>query len=147
MGDQKTGCIGEYYAYLYLQHEYPKSELSYGNHSEKGWDIMVKDGEKKIRVQVKTVSGYSKTRGISPIHRGWDQLFVVYLNQNLKPEGFWMMEQDERFKNKFDEKGMIKGLKCPDPKLAKGKSGSKLFKSEENCISDLLKVLEKSSNQ
>ena len=38
-GDQKTGCIGEFYVYLYLTHRFPESTLTYGNHSEKGWDI------------------------------------------------------------------------------------------------------------
>lgn len=108
-GDQKTGSIGEYYAYRYLSSAFPDSELTYGSHSEKGWDIHVSGVD--IKVQVKTVSAYSKTRTISPIHSGWDVLHIVYVNKALRPEGFWIIE-DSRL---VSGKSQLKGKKCRHP--------------------------------
>lgn len=81
-GDQKTGVIGEAYIYQYLI-EKGKEKLEFGSGSEKAWDI--KDGEKK-KYQVKTVSAYSKTQRISPIHKGWDYLYLVHLTKEFLPD-------------------------------------------------------------
>jgi len=109
-GDQKTGSIGEYYAYLYLLSLYDESCLSYGSHSEKGWDIKV-EGESTSYVQVKTVSAFSKTRAISPIHKGWDELYILYLNKSLKPEGFWIIDD----RDISGAKESITSAKCQRP--------------------------------
>ena len=77
IGDQKTGCIGEFYVHIFLQDRFSKATLTYGNHSQQGWDIKItKPNKTVIKVQVKTVSAYSKTRGISPIHHGWNELHL-----------------------------------------------------------------------
>ena len=90
-GDQKTGCIGEYYAYLYLSFIFPNATLKYGSHSEKGWDIDVVNNGLSKKIQVKTVSQYSKTRTISPIHKGWNSLYLIYVDFDLYPVGFWFI--------------------------------------------------------
>jgi hypothetical protein len=89
--DQKTGCIGEFYAYLYLQSKYPGTALTYGGHSNKAWDIAVGLPDRTVHIQTKTVSAYSVTRRRSPLHHGWDELFVVYLSRAFQPLGFWVI--------------------------------------------------------
>ena len=134
-GDQKTGCIGEFYAYTYLQNKNPKATLKYGTHSEKGWDIQIKKptiiDKPTLYVQVKTVSEYSKTRVISAIHHGWDWLFLLYLNKDLKPEGFWIIKNTDFLKGK--EKAT--GKRCPDPNKNKPGSTSMIF--GDNLVQDL----------
>ncbi|PCJ33712.1 MAG: hypothetical protein COA75_14880 [Cellvibrionales bacterium] len=132
-GDQKTGCIGEYYSYRYLQHTNPNSLLAYGSHSEKGWDIEIKSSG--LRVQVKTVSAYSKTRTISPIHKGWDILHILYLNTALKPEGFWVVKDTSIFGNKNE----LKSRKCKKP--TNPNTGSKDIPFGTNLVKQLTEII------
>ena len=132
-GDQKTGCIGEYYSYRYLQHLHPDSLLEYGSHSEKGWDIEIK--ESGLRVQVKTVSAYSKTRTISPIHKGWDILHIIYLNKSLQPEGIWAITNSDI----FGDKSVLKSKKCKLPNNPK--TGSSDIPFGKNLINELAEAL------
>jgi len=134
-GDQKTGSIGEYYAYLYLLYSYPDAELIYGSHSEKGWDIELNDGITKTRIQVKTVSQFSKTRTISPVHKGWDALFLMYLNRELYPIGFWVIEDCEI----FGEQEKLTSKKCPIPE--KINTGSKNIPFGDNLIGALRQAI------
>jgi hypothetical protein len=133
-GDQKTGCIGEYYAYLYLQSMYGAEILSYGGHSEKGWDIKV-DLEATKLIQVKTVSAFSKTRTISPIHKGWDELYIIYLSKSFEPQGFWIIAD----KTIFGAKEKITSAKCRNPN--KERTGSAIIPFGENRIKELLYVI------
>lgn len=133
-GDQKTGCIGEYYAYLYLKSLHGESNLQYGGHSEKGWDIEVSTNP-PIRVQVKTVSAFSKTRTISPIHKGWDHLFIVYLNKQLFPEGFWIIETNDI----FGDSDHLASMKCCHP--SKPSTGSSRLPFGENHLSKMLMAI------
>jgi hypothetical protein len=130
-GDQKTGCIGELYGYLYLAHANPGTTLTYGSHSEKGWDIECKSDRTSKRIQIKTVSAFSKTRTISPIHYGWDELFIIYLDRNLAPTGFWIITDTSIVAH-----GEVrKGCKCRDPE--KAGTGSPTLPFGENRIADL----------
>lgn len=117
-GDQKTGCIGEYYAYTFLKSQYGENALRYGNHSEKGWDIEVALPQ-PLRVQVKTASEYSRTRTLSPIHAGWNRLFVFLLDRAFVPVGFWVVEES-------DISGIcelpLKCVRCPRPESAHASS-------------------------
>ena len=133
-GDQKTGCIGEYYAFTYLCTLFPEDRLSYGSHSEKGWDIEILEPDKQ-RIQVKTVSAYSKTRTISPIHKGWDELFIIYLNRQLRPEGFWII-QDSAI---FGDKEVIASARCRKP--SNPDTGSAIIPFGENLIKDLREAI------
>ena len=135
IGDQKTGCIGEFYAYLYLAKKHPDAKLSYGGHNQKGWDIKVRKGRRLRRVQVKTVSEYSKTRGISPVHHGWDELYVLYLGRDFKPLGFWVV----RDKSIVRDGKPLKGCKCPTPDASSAGSGRIPF--GENRVAELLRAL------
>jgi len=132
-GDQKTGSIGEYYSYRYLSSVYSTQKLEYGSHSEKGWDIRIVDCN--IKVQVKTVSAFSKTRSISPIHHGWNVLHLIYLNKSFWPEGFWIIED----LSILSGKDKLAGKKCRMP--GKPATGSKDIPFGENRVGELLNVL------
>jgi hypothetical protein len=135
MGDQKTGCIGEFYVYLFLQYSFPKAALAYGNHSQKGWDIQItKPGKTPVKVQVKTVSAYSKTRRTSPLHPGWHELHLVYLDRGFLPEGYWIIRDRSIFKNK-------NALTAPIP--GKDGTGSKGIPFGDNLAHALKKAVTK----
>jgi hypothetical protein len=93
IGDQKTGIIGEAFIYEYLKRQ-GHPDLEFGNHSQKGWDIRYPFGlapNNVVLVQVKTVSVFSKTRRISPIHLAPDycELYLVSLDNHLIPDNIW----------------------------------------------------------
>lgn len=127
-GDQKTGCIGEFYSYIYLLSKFPKGKFKYGRHSEKGWDIEICHGKTRSRVQVKTVSAYSKKRTISPLHHGWDELHIIYLDREFCPAGFWIIT-DKSIVGKGEVK---KGLKCREP--GRDSTGSALLLFGDNEV-------------
>ena len=133
-GDQKTGSIGEYYAFVYLLTKYDEKLIEYGRHSEKGWDIRI-TGDVGKKIQVKTVSGFSKTRTISPIHKGWDSLYLIYVSQRLEPEGFWIFEDQSI----FGDEDTLNSKKCRDP--ARPNTGSTCFSFGENLALDLQNAL------
>ncbi len=134
-GDQKTGSIGEYYAYLYLSIIYPNAALTYGSHSEKGWDIDVSENGVSTKVQVKTVSKYSKTRTISPIHKGWDILYLIYVGFDMLPRGFWVIDDTSI----FGSLDVLKSKKCPNPdKIGTGSNG---IPFGENIVDSLIESI------
>lgn len=117
-GDQKTGVIGEYYAMCYVRcmDGGAWSAKFSDNPSEKGWDIMARNNisAKEIRIQVKTVSAYSKTRAMTPLHSEWDHLYLIHLKKNFQPDGFWILEDDDHtFMSQYNPP--ITGLKMRDP--------------------------------
>jgi len=140
IGDQKTGCIGEFYAYLYLTKKFPNSKISYASHSKKGWDIEIRTNNFKERVQVKTVSAYSTTRVMSPIHYGWDQLFILYLDKNFKPLGFWIIKDVSIVK----EGGVLKSRKCRKPDNLN--SGSKDIPFGQNIVQELIDAIDSATS-
>ena len=135
IGDQKTGCIGEFYAYLYLRKKFPSSEFSYAGHSEKAWDIEIRSNLSTEKVQVKTVSAYSTTRVISPIHYGWNQLFIIYLDKNLKPLGFWIIKDVSI----VEENKVLKSRKCRKPDNLN--SGSRSIPFGQNRVNELIEAI------
>lgn len=100
-GDQKTGVFGEMYAYLYLEQE-GYQNLEYGSTSEFGWDIKGNNtqGVSK-RIQVKTVSAFSKEKRVTPIHHACDILILVYLDENFKPEEVWELDDINKVSESF----------------------------------------------
>jgi hypothetical protein len=130
-GDQKTGCIGEFYSYLHLSRLHADATLTYGNHSTKGWDVHVKSDAHDFRIQIKTVSEYSETRTISPIHHGWDELWVIYLDRSFVPRGYWVITD----RTVVAENEVRKGCKCPLP--SNPRSGSPSIPFGANRIDEL----------
>ena len=139
-GDQKTGAIGEYYVYRHLASVHGEHNLTYGSHSEKGWDIEVGGGDQPMRVQVKTVSAYSTTRTISPIHCGWDELHLVYLSKQLYPLGYWKITD----RSLVPVGSQLKSRKCALPH--KPGTGSKDIKFGDNLVNLLTECLEQEAD-
>ena len=109
-GDQKTGIIGEAFVFEYLK-RINQQNLHFGSHSEKGWDIE----SKGLRYQVKTVSAFSKTEELSPIHDGWDFLYLIKLDGSFLPCRVLKIENPHNW-----NKSKITGKKYP-------KEGIKVF--------------------
>jgi len=118
-GDQKTGCFGEFYARLYLQRARPLATVVFGGHSNKAWDLRVTEGPRELLVQVKTVSGFSATRVLSPIHHGWHQLFVVSLDRAFRPDGFWVVPPPDIPATAYP----LKAVRAPSPSSSMPRSG------------------------
>lgn len=130
-GDQKTGIIGEALIFEYLYRQKQK-DLHFGMHSEKGWDIE----SSKYKYQVKTISAFSKTKILSPIHKGWNYLYLIQLNVNFLPERVLKIENSSNW-----NKDIIKGMKFP-------KEGSKIVNIGGNIcpIIDETLILQKTLN-
>ncbi len=135
LGDQKTGVIGEFYAMLYARSIYSGCTLAFANPSE-SWDIEI-SGDLDVRIQVKTVSDYSRTRIISPIFPGWDQLYLIFLDRELFPAGFWIVTKPDI----FGEREVLKSQKMRNP--AKPPSGSPNIPFGENLVAELLPLLDR----
>ena len=110
-GDKKTDCIGEFYAHLFLLRARPGAVVTPGGHSNKAWDFRVSNAGHDTLVQVKTVSGYSATRLLSPIHHGWDELFVVSLDRKFRPDGFWVVSAPNVEVGTYP----LRGIRTPAP--------------------------------
>ena len=112
IGDQKTGSIGEFYAMRYLLAKNPGADviLKPASNHQIDIDVTVKDTTKTI--QVKTVSRHSKTRTISPLHGGYDELHLILLDEDFIVDHYWIT------------KDVIIGqsLRMPDPD--QGRKGS-----------------------
>lgn len=129
-GDQKTGCIGEFYVRLYLRAGYPGATFKYGSLSEKGWDVEVSFLGRLWRIQVKAVSAFAVNRRLSPIHHGWQELYVLYLDKDFQPRGFWIVEEPMI----VPADGPLKDCVCPI--LDKPGSGSKNIAFGPNRIEE-----------
>ena len=138
-GDQKTGCIGECYALLYVRSRFPKAEVRHGKPNESGWDIEAVLPEHTIRFQVKTASAYSGTGTLSPILPGWGQLLLIYLNRDFTPEGFWILE-DNSIMSRYSSLRPLQGRRCPLPEVSS--SGSAMSRSLEDRVAELNEVLQ-----
>lgn len=122
-GDQKTGAVGEFYAKLYLQALHPQAIITFGGNSNKAWDIKITQGDEIRFIQVKTTSAFSKYRKLSPIHHGWNELYILHLDTSLQPNGFWIIDD-----NSLIEDGQVfKECYGPRPDQHNKKSGKLLF--------------------
>jgi hypothetical protein len=151
IGDQKTGCIGEFYVYLFLLQELKDGQqIKFGKHSQEGWDLRIekKSNQTVIKnIQVKTISAYAKGRKLSPIHLSDElvkenlYLYVLHLDDSFYPDGFWVIEKENLPKPKPDELIKLKGYCCPDPQGSA--KGSLLFSKSKNRVEDFHRVLKK----
>ena len=118
IGDQKTGVIGEAFIFEYLKRE-GHPYLEFGHASQTGWDIKYPFGlapNNVVLVQVKTVSAFSKTKKISPIHLAPDycELYLVSLNDNLIPDNIWKPKGYSQSKVKIrNNKEVVIGTRLP----------------------------------
>lgn len=125
-GDQKTGVFGEYFAMQVARRRDPKALLA-PHASQKGWDIELPTLGK--RVQVKAVSRFAKGTTLSPIHPGsWDELWVLALDYDLHPTGFWVVPATAR---------LPKTVTAPNPWTSKKGSWTDEW-SENLCAEEFL---------
>jgi len=135
--DQKTGMIGEYWAKSFADASFGcECTVSFSdNPSEHGWDLKVVEnlsGEVVHRIQVKTVSAWSKSRTMSPLHNPknkpknaqvnwnpWSDLWLIFLDKKLRPTGFWCMEASEV---EFNDKSSLKQCTMREPNKETGGS-------------------------
>ena len=109
-------AVGFIFEYLKRQGH---PDLEFGNHSQKGWDIKYPFGLASngvVLVQVKTVSAFSKTKTISPIHLAPDycELYLVSLNEDLIPDNIWKPRGFNPAKKKFqDGEEVVIGTRMP----------------------------------
>ena len=143
-GDQKTGCIGEFWAMRYARKHWDEHECTFGNTSQQGWDLKI--GDTGTHIQVKTVSEWSKTRRLSPIHNPdhrprdaaddwapWTDLWLVYLNKTFSPTGFWKMAPCEV---EFGDAEYLRDKTMQTP--GNPDSGSHCFTWPANTVTELL---------
>jgi hypothetical protein len=118
VGDQKTGVIGEAFIFEYLKRQ-GHPDLEFGHAAQKGWDIKYPFGlapNGVVLVQVKTVSAFSKTKTISPIHFAPDycELYLVSLNEDLIPDNIWKPKSFNPAKIKsLDGEKEVTGTRMP----------------------------------
>lgn len=135
VGDQKTGAVGEFYAYLYLLSRMPHdSRIGFAGHNNKGWDIEIIEPMAGVRkVSVKTISDYSFYRAMSPIHDGFDDLFVILLDKSFEPRGFWIVTRAQLKASSWP----LRACRCPDPDPNKPLSGSRIIPFGKNRVLEL----------
>ncbi len=136
VGDQKTGVIGEFYGRLFAKRQYSDSEHRYGSPSQPAWDITIRrSGQGGHKIQIKTVSAYSKTNRVSIIHPGWHELYLLRLDKDFQPEGFWTL-----LASRVDwSSDKLKGSAMPRPHAPN--SGSQSFSNATDKLDVLLSIL------
>jgi len=77
---------------------------------------------------------------MSPIHYGWDQLFILYLDKNFKPLGFWIIKDVSIVK----EGGVLKSRKCRKPDNLN--SGSKDIPFGQNIVQELIDAIDSATS-
>jgi hypothetical protein len=118
IGDQKTGVIGEAFIFEYFKRQ-GHPDLEFGSAAQKAWDIKYPFGlapNNVVLVQVKTVSAFSKTRTISPIHFAPDycELYLVSLDEDLIPDNIWKQKGYYKAKvKKKKKKKVVIGTRMP----------------------------------
>jgi hypothetical protein len=122
-GSINVGTIGEYYAFIWLKHQFPDALVTYGNATEKSWDIVVTLNNEKTLYQVKTVSLNSKSLRISRLQKGFDKLIVIILGEDYFPEDAYLLDCDFVFTG-------IQTFSVPN----RGQNGSSIFVSNGTQI-------------
>lgn len=136
IGDQKTGVIAEFYARIYAQIQFPSSQLLFGTPSEHVWDIKVRTpGQQDHLIQVKCVSAHSKTNRVSQIHPGWNELYLLRLDEEFWPIGFWTLKAV----NAAWSTARLGGSTMP--KRGTAPSGSLAFSSAVDRLDEMLKAI------
>jgi hypothetical protein len=140
LGDQKTGVIAEFFARIYAKLRFPNATFEFGSTCEHAWDIKVLlPNQPEIKVQVKAVSAHSHTSRVSPIHPGWNQLWLMRLDQHLRPQALWVIEAE---KVSWSQR-LMKNRTMP--KLGYAQSGSAELRGGVNETSRFLAALTKAN--
>ncbi|MDP2488756.1 hypothetical protein Q8W38_05400 [Vibrio splendidus] len=126
-GSISPGSIAEYFAKKYLETKFPDCKVEYGKANERSWDIRVSSNNIDIRYQVKSNSLFNKSRTLSKLVKGFDQLIVISLDCDFFPYQAYLFETvDHLFTN-----SNYPVLTVPNPDNDK-QTGSKAFKQAIN---------------
>lgn len=138
-GAISPGTIAEYYVKKYLEAKYPDSEVVFGSSNEKSWDIKVKKpNDDVIFYQVKSISGFNKTRKLSRLERGFDKLIVIDMDCTFFPTQAFMFEDT----SVLFGKERITALTVPKQNSnSTRKNGSNLFKYANDISEDFFNIL------
>ncbi|CAG5086847.1 hypothetical protein [Parvicella tangerina] len=119
-GDQKTGVAGEFYGRLVLAkilEGVSDSDVQIGgNHSEKGFDLIVTRNNQEEYYQVKTVSEYSRTKMTTPLHtatnsgRTINGVLFILLNVDFVSGKFHFIQDMSKLKDKNGKSMATKSL-------------------------------------
>lgn len=136
-GAVTSGTIAEYYAKKYLEMKYDDHDISFGNSNGKSWDIRVsRSYDKDILFQVKSISRYNKSRKLSPLVKGFDQLIVITLDYDYFPlQAFLFDDPSVLF-----GKDKVTALTVPSTD-SKNQKGSKLFSRARNIHEEFFEHL------
>lgn len=135
-GDQKTGVIAEFFARIFSRTRFPKATLEFGTTSEHAWDLrVIRSNIVPLHIQVKAVSAHADIRGISPLHPGWNELWLMRLDKSLSPEGFWCFRKNEvSWSHKTIKSSTM-------PRRTKPKTGSAIYREARDKLPELLRAL------
>ena len=152
IGDQKTGVIGEYYAYCFYKNQPSVKHLDYAL-SGKSFDLILtlKNGTEKL-IQVKCVSAHSKSRRIAPINindtkkKPFDELMLLDLDESFKPVGMYINsfeELKERIMSNTKQMKRVIGATMKGTFGYNGKStkGSGIINWDDNRVGELLELI------
>lgn len=143
-GDQKTGVIAEFYAQCYIETNL-KKDVTYADPGEP-YDLKYTSSNGEIvKVQVKGVSGNSKSRTIAPLNlkdKPFDYLYLIDMDKCFKPVAFYINTFDEiKIYFKDDKRDRIVGTKMKELN-SDYTTGSKCYNWSKNQKEDLLKAIE-----
>ena len=135
IGDQKTGVIAEFFARIYARHRFPKLHWNLVPLVSTRDIKVLRPGQPELKVQVKAVSAHSQTSRVSPIHPGWHQLWLMRLDEHLRPHALWVVEaQTAAWSN-----SLLKNRTMP--KLGNPQSGSAELRAGANETTPFLAAL------
>ncbi len=87
-------------------------------------------------MQVKAVSAHSQTSRVSPIHPGWHELWLMRLDEHLRPQALWVIEAIKATWSNSLLKNRIM------PRLGDASSGSTELRNGINKTTEFLAVIE-----
>lgn len=126
-GSISSGTIAEFYAKTYLETKFPNCKVEYGSATERAWDIRVSSNNIDIRYQVKSNSLFSKSRRLSKLVKGFDQLIVISMDCSFFPYQAYLFDKvDDLFAKRSNPTLIV-----PNPDNAQQK-GSKEFEQAIN---------------
>ena len=131
------GTFAEFYSIVYLRHVFPDADITFGHGSQKGWDIRVHlPNGQRVLYQVKSLSGFAKTRVIARPIRGFDILLVLVLDADFYLSTAYLFEGNETIKLLVGSSG----LTVPDTGNPR-RPGSVVFRMSRDISSEMHNAL------
>ena len=139
-GDQKTGVIAEFYARCYAGHAFAGRPIIFGGTSQHAWDLEIGPDPAyphaaPLRIQVKSVSAFARYSRLSAVHPGWDELWLLRLDERLWPAGFLRFERADHAGSAQTHRALTM------PRRGIGHSGSRILQGGSDELGALLGIL------